>query len=106
MIQKLLIQLIVVMHIAFIIIENQAFLALLQMLSPTLAAWIPSNSNILCSWIIKAFYDRKVLLVENMREAVSNIHLSFDMWTSSNIFTFVAIVSAHYIDDNLKLQTT
>lgn len=54
---------------------------------------------------MKAFHDRKVLLAENMREARSNIHLSFDMWTSSNSLAFVAVV-AHYIDDNLKLQTT
>ena len=83
-IQELLIQLVVGMHIAFIIVENPAFLALLGLFSSTLTAWIPSNSNILRSWIMKAFHDRKVLLAENMREARSNIHLSFDMWTSNN----------------------
>lgn len=104
-IQELLIQLIVGMHIAFIIVENSAFQTLLKMFSSTLAAWIPSNGNIICSWIMKAFYDRKILLAEEMHQAKSSIHLSFNMWTSSNSIAFVAVV-AHYIDKNMKLQTT
>lgn len=75
------------------------------MFSSTLAAWIPSNGNILRSWIMKAFHNRKILLAEEMRQAKSSIHLSFDMWTSSNSIAFVAVV-AHYIDTNMKLQTT
>lgn len=45
------------------------------------------------------------LLAETMREARSNIYLSFDMWIFSNSIAFVAIV-AHYIDGNMKLQTS
>ncbi|MCJ1345588.1 hypothetical protein MMC31_003795 [Peltigera leucophlebia] len=40
-----LIRLVVGMHIAFSIVENPAFQALLSMFSSTLAAWIPSNGN-------------------------------------------------------------
>lgn len=54
---------------------------------------------------MKAFHNRKILIAEDLRTAKSNIHLSFDMWTSSNSIAFVAVV-AHYIDDNMKLQTT
>ncbi len=81
------------MHIAFIIIKNPAFLALLRTFSTTLVAWILRNGNILCSWIMKAFIDKKVLLAETMREAKSNIYLLFNMWTSSNSIAFVAIVA-------------
>lgn len=40
-----------------------------------------------------------------MRQARSNIHLSFDLWTSANSIAFVAVVG-HYIDDSGRLQTT
>ena len=40
-----------------------------------------------------------------MNEAHSSIHLLLDMRIFSNSITFVAIV-AHYIDNNLKFQTT
>ena len=103
LIQQLLIRMIVGMHIAFTIAENPAFRGLLSMFSSTLAAWIPNDGDVLCSWIMKAYYDRKVSLSEDMRAAKSNIHLSFDLWTSANSITFVAIV-AHYIDDNAHLK--
>lgn len=93
------------MRIIFIIVKFPAFLALLDLFTSILITWISSNSNILQSWIMKAFNNRKILLIENMKEVYSNIHLLFDMWTFSNSFAFVAIV-AYCIDNNLKLQTT
>lgn len=101
----MLIQLVFGIHIAFIIVENLAFQALLKMFSSTLAAWLLSNGNILCNWIMKAFHEREILLAEEMHQAKSNIHFLFKMWTLSNSIAFVAIV-AYYIDNNIKLQTT
>lgn len=101
-IQELLIRLIVGIHIAFIIVENPAFQTLLTMFSSTLAAWIPNDGDVLCSWIIKTYYNRKVLLTEEIRHAKSNIHLSFNLWTLSNSIAFVAVM-AHFIDDNAYL---
>lgn len=77
--EELLIYLVVSMHIAFTNMENPAFHALLSQYSSALAAWIPNNGNILCSWIMKAFHNRKVLITEGLRIAKSNIYLSFDM---------------------------
>lgn len=59
-IQELLIRLVVGMHIAFIIVENSAFRALLNTFSSTLAAWIPDNGNVLRSWIMKAYHNRSL----------------------------------------------
>ena len=53
---------------------------------------------------MKAYYDYKILLTEEMLQARKNIHLSFDLCTSDNFITFVAIV-AHYINNNDQLQT-
>lgn len=92
------------MHIAFILVENPAFWALLNTFLLTLAAWIPNDGDVLRSWIIKTYYNRKVLLIEKIHSAKSNIHLSFDLWTSSNSITFVAIV-AYFINDNACLCT-
>lgn len=103
-IQELLIWLVVGMHIAFIVVENPAFRALLNTFSSTLAAWIPNDGDVLRSWIMKAYHNRKVLLTEEMSSAKSNIHLSFDLWTSLNSIAFVAIV-AYFIDDNARLRT-
>lgn len=92
------------MYIAFIIVENPAFRALFTMFSSTLAAWIPNNGDVLCSWIMKAYYNWKVLLAEEIRYAKSNIYLSFDLWTLLNLIAFVAVV-AHYINDDAHFRT-
>lgn len=52
---------------------------------------------------MKAYHNWKVLPTEEMRTAKSNIHLSFNLWTSSNSIAFVAIV-AHFIDDSAHLR--
>lgn len=104
-IKELFIRLIVGIHIAFIILENPTFRALLDTFSSTLAGWTPNDGDVLRSWIMKAYHNRKVLLAKEMRQARSNIHLSFDLWTSDNSIAFVAVV-AHYIDDDAHPPTT
>jgi hypothetical protein len=53
---------------------------------------------------MKEFRKQKKLLREDLHEARSNIHLSFDLWTSPNYFAIIAIV-AHYIDRHGARQT-
>lgn len=67
------------MYIAFIIVQNPAFLALQRMFSFTLVIWIFNNRNILSTKIIKTFQDYKLLLVEDMQKIYSNIYLLFDI---------------------------
>lgn len=54
---------------------------------------------------MRAFHKQKELLVKNIKEADSNIYLLFNIWTSHNFVTFVAII-AYYINNDLKLWTT
>ena len=53
---------------------------------------------------MREFKKQKRLLREDLREARSNIHLSFNLWTSPNYFAIIAIV-AHYIDRDGARQT-
>lgn len=48
---------------------------------------------------MKAYHNWKVLLVEEIRTAKSNIYFFFDFWISSNSLAFVTIV-AHFIDNS------
>jgi hypothetical protein len=54
--------------------------------------------------VVSEFKKQKRLLREDLREARSNIHLSFDLWTSPNYYAIIAIV-AHYIDKHGQRQT-
>jgi len=50
------------------------------------------------------FRKQKRQLREDLQEARSNIHLSFDLWTSPNCYAIIAIV-AHYINKSGAQQT-
>src|SRR5579871_1761897 len=96
------IQWIVYCHIAYSQIENQFFKKMLSLLHEGLAALIPSR-NTIRKWIIQEFLQRKRELRRELRAARSNIHISFDLWTSPNYYAIMAIV-AHYIDSDGKRQ--
>jgi hypothetical protein len=96
------IQWIVTCHIAYSQIENRFFKKMLSLLGEGLAALVPSR-NTIRKWIVAEFQQWKKELRRELRAARSNIHISFDLWTSPNCYAIMAIV-AHYIDSNGKRQ--
>jgi hypothetical protein len=75
---------------------------MLNLLHEGLAAFVPSR-NTIRKWIILQYQQEKTQLRRELRAARSNIHISFDLWTSPNTYAIMAIV-AHYIDSNGKRQ--
>jgi hypothetical protein len=69
-----------------------------SLLNEGLATLIPGRKTIR-KWIVEEFEQRKKELRHELRIARSNIHISFDLWTSPNYYTIMAII-AHYIDSN------
>lgn len=63
-------------------IENGYFRELLFYLFPPLANLLPKARATLRRWIMEAFETGKELLKQNMRDAHSNISISFDLWSS------------------------
>ena len=99
----MLIRWLVYCHIAYYQIENAYFLEMVQYMHKGLAKLIPSRTTIR-SWVVSEFRKQKRQLRDDLRDARSNIHLSFDLWTSPNYYAIIAIV-AHYIDKNGLRQT-
>jgi len=99
----LLIKWIVFCHIAFIQIENRYFKNLLNFLKSALGKFLPSR-NTFRRWVFAEYHKRKRRLRKELRSTRSNIHLSFDLWTSPNYYAIIAIV-AHFIDSRGYRQT-
>ena len=87
---------IVICHIAFNQVEEFHFRKMMSLLNEGLAALIPSR-NTIRNWIVEEFEQRKRELRRELRAARTNIHISFDLWTSPNYYAIMAII-AHYID--------
>jgi hypothetical protein len=100
----ILIQWIVYCHIAFSQIENLYFRKLVRLFNKSVAALIPCR-NTIWKWVIQEFEQRKRKMRYELRAARSNIHISFDLWTSPNCYAIMAIV-AHYIDSNGKRKAS
>jgi hypothetical protein len=102
--KMLLIRWIVYCHLAFFMFENMYFLAVVHYLNSKIAALIPGRKKIR-AWIMEEFSRRKRLLRREFRKARSNIHLSFDLWSSPNCMAVIAI-NAHWIDSTGRRRTT
>jgi hypothetical protein len=92
----LLIRWIVFCHIAFFQIENRYFRDFLTFFSSQLEKLLPSR-NTLRDWVVTEYKAQKGKTRRQLRKARSNIHLSFDLWTSPNYYTIISVV-AHFID--------
>jgi hypothetical protein len=55
-------------------------------------------------WIIRDFNRFKGIVVEQIQNALSRIHISFDLWTSRSLLTLCGIV-VHFINNTGKLCT-
>jgi len=102
--KDLLVRWIVCCHIAFFQIENIYFRDMLFYLFPPLAKLLPKVADTLRQWVKDAFEVKKEKLRQDMREAHSNISVSFDLWTSPNYLAILGIV-AHFISKDGKRRT-
>jgi hypothetical protein len=91
-------------HIAFHLIKSPWFLTLLSTLLNLVTELVPDSHNTVRKWTIKSFKKNKVKVKTRLHKARSNIHLSFDLWSSGNYFSFNAII-AHFINEDYSVKT-
>jgi hypothetical protein len=90
-------------HIAFRIVENAYFLALIRYLNSNLVKLIPGRKTIR-RWVIAEYHRRKRILRRELKHTRSKISISFDLWSSPNSLAVIAI-NAHFIDQAGTLKT-
>lgn len=86
------------------LIEHRAFRWNQEYLQPETIDWIPKSSNTLTKWLLNDFTEHTSIVKEYLAEAQSKIHISFDLWTSPNVHSVMA-VCAHFIDHEAKNTT-
>lgn len=88
------------------IIESGAFRQFLYVWNPTLTEKVlPKNEHTIRRWLVAAFEENSEALRRQLyTEAISLIHLYWDIWTSPNQVGIVAFV-AHFVDREHSLRT-
>jgi hypothetical protein len=102
--EEALVAFICCVHIAFSIVENEFFVALLTALSTLVPHVLPRSHNTVRELAVRSYQKRKVRVKELLQKARSNIHLSFNLWTSDNHYAFNAVV-AHFVSADFKVTS-
>jgi hAT family C-terminal dimerisation region len=96
--RTLLLQWIVDQNLPLSAVESEFFRDLLTLLSHDVDTFLPKSGDTVHDWLMASFDTRKQDIKRELKEdALSKIHLSFDLWTSPNQLAMLGIV-AHYLD--------
>lgn len=79
-------------QVAFAMLENEYFRELLACLNQSIANLLPRARATLRGWIMDEYVAQKMALKDELAQAISDIHLSFDLWKSPN---YIAILSIY-----------
>ncbi len=105
--QDRLIKWITISHASFNIITNEHFRSLFLCSSNVtndILLYLSTSNSTLRNWIEKEFTKIKNKINIMLRKSREKIHISFDIWTSSNGYALVGIVS-HFVDDDYQVRT-
>jgi hypothetical protein len=75
------------------------FRALLGYFNSRLAAFVPAAAKTVRRWLIAEFSEWKQRLKDDICSSKSKVSISFDMWTSPNFMSYIA-VHGHFIDSS------
>jgi hypothetical protein len=97
----LLIRWIVCCQIIFSVVQHPYFQELIDTICPSLQKHMVSSGNTIRSWIMKEYDQAKLQVRQQLKQARSRAHISFDCWNGKFGKPFVVVV-AHYLDLNLR----
>lgn len=90
--------------LAFHQVTHEPFRTFLEYVNPVANRQLPNASEIIRQHALKLFAEGKQRLRHIFASALSDIHITCDMWTSPNNLPILAIVS-HFTSEKLQLQT-
>lgn len=103
--RKKLVKFVVATNQAFTIVESQEFKDLISYAGVQNKKLIINGADTLRNDIQTTFKEKKEMLAGRLKLLSSNVSFTIDCWTSANQHPFQG-VTAHWIDDNWKIQST
>lgn len=101
--EYLYIQWIVECDLPFHMVTHKAFRAMLEYISPPANQLLPSSGNTVKAHAFQLFAEGKQRLRHILATAISDIHITCDMWTSPNYLGILGVVG-HYTSEKLERQ--
>jgi hAT family C-terminal dimerisation region len=85
-------------HIAFAQVESDYFKNFCKALDMKYNELLPQSHSSLKAWIIEIYNAQQIVVKERLKSARSDVHLSFDLWTSPHQSKSILGIVAHYLD--------
>lgn len=101
---RLLVNWIVCTQQSFAVIESESFREFVSYINPYALQYISKCADTIRSHAQAIFQNAKTLVKENLATAQSEIHYSFDLWTSPNYKAMLAIIG-HWTAADFSLKT-
>jgi hypothetical protein len=70
---------------------------------PSIEKILPVTHQTIANWVLATYYDAQETIKERLSKAKSQIHLSFDGWTSPSYKGFLG-VAAHFLGEEYELE--
>lgn len=83
--------------------ERPEFRELLMFLNPEAENALPANHETVRNWTMEAFHVEKRRVQQAVHGAISKVHFTVDLWTSTNSLALLGII-AHYFAEDGQLQ--
>ena len=90
--QAILLRWIVCTNISFSEVEHSEFQELLTHCNAVLEDLLPWSYNMISSWIQRDFEMQKTYLRSEFHQHEGQVHISFDMWMSTNPLVLIGVV--------------
>lgn len=87
------------------LIERQEFRDLLEYINPDTLCWLPRAHSTIGIWVERQFKAHRKRVMRNVKDARSKVHVSCDLWTSTNGHSILAVILI-YVDANGKVRRT
>ena len=103
-IQELSVGFVVDSDVPFTIFEHSFLRSLFNQFDHELMLQIPWSGSSIARELQRLFDTKRDVIKAELRDALTTIHLSFDLWTSPNRFAIMAVF-AHFIDRGARQQS-
>jgi len=87
------------------LVERDEFRDLLDYINSDVLTWLPRIHNTVGKWVKHQYKAHKQRVKKNVSEAQSKIHISCDLWTSTNDLPILVII-LYYVDKNGNTRRT
>ena len=83
--------------------ERPEFRDLLAFLNQDVETALPTSHETIRTWVFDVYYAEKARIQQAVQSALSKVHFTVDLWTSTNHLALLGII-AHYLAEDGQLQ--